>query len=315
MKCYNSFGEMFNAQSGGDRSVFNGIAQTKIEWEDPATGTDKHVFVRLSTNVPSKDIVSHWSDDGGVTYQKVSAAPKDVRRAVSKSGLPEIETELRDQIAKEIAKNPKFNSSAISDDLLIQTLNTLSQWKGKKLTWTDKGGTAVEGKKAPDSKSKSKPDPAPKNSYDPNKTYIKATGIVSDGKDGKNKHLIKVGMDKGKPFIEEFDASGSKVNCSIKAEDVLGIHFMDSIKNTPEAFANIDETRFAQALVARNNYGGSGFSSVYWRGGDVDANTLVHEYQNNNTLQHALNPNDPSNSNKKGGILKRLVRGTKQMLW
>ena len=53
MEVFNDFGEMFKKTTG--RSVFNGIAQTRVQHRD-SYGNNEEVYIRLSTENPKKDV-------------------------------------------------------------------------------------------------------------------------------------------------------------------------------------------------------------------------------------------------------------------
>ena len=232
-----------------------GIAQTKIEWEDPATGNDEQVLVRLSTNMPNEDVVYGWSDGG--KFQSFSSASKEVTDAISKSGLEEIVEELRDWIAKEKQSNPNFDSSSISDDLLVQTLNTVSQWRGKNLVWTEKGGNAIENKNTQN------PDQKPKNK--------KETVMVSGIKMSRDGEIItyKIGYDnQGVAKAVSYDNEGH-AQVERNFARFIGDNFKSRTEKDPDYMDNLGSKEIGIKL----QYYCSD-PSIKWFGGDLTRDEL-----------------------------------------
>ena len=119
-----------------------GIAKTEIEYED-YLGNDWIFYIWITTDRPDKDIHLFWkekTDNVNRLYKPVEQA----KRAFIDSGILTVINNLRRRINRLKNNDPTFCYYMISDDLLINALNTLSQWEGKKLIWTDKDYTKPE---------------------------------------------------------------------------------------------------------------------------------------------------------------------------
>lgn len=262
MKCYNSFGEMFRAQ-GGDRSVFNGIAQTKVSWEDSVGNESDPVYFRFSTNDPKSNVTVAWSKDGK-KYALMGSAPQEVRDAMKNTKLLKVVKELNDKIDGKKKKNPKYDPSTISTEKLVGWLNSRCSNIGVDAFWTDKNTDT------PTKKEKGEADKKDIN-------VIKATGIFVS--DLGNISFAKFGYEHGKPYAIAYDEHGMEKE-HISPEKIVGKDYVVAATKDPETYSKTLDDRVAEYIEFRyKEQGGLKLDNVLWKGGDVKFNDLYREFK------------------------------------
>ena len=152
MNRYNNFGEMFEKTTG--RSVFNGIAQTTVKWEDSMGNDHGPFYFRFSTNDPTENVLVAWSKDGK-NYESIRSASQEIKDAMTKSGLEKARRALDDAVIRARKSDPSFDGEKVGSDVLVSKLKTYCDSMGIKVKWTDKNGKGVESKSSDVSHKKS----------------------------------------------------------------------------------------------------------------------------------------------------------------
>lgn len=126
--------------------------EVSIDWHVQGRGYLKQMILNSRDAVPDEDGELITSDGGHISVdgrfivffvltdddENIPTLPtfKEFKRLIMQSGVLDVAKNFKERIFRLKKENPKINPAKISDNLLVTSLNVLSRFEGKKLTWT-----------------------------------------------------------------------------------------------------------------------------------------------------------------------------------
>ena len=122
--------------------------EVSIDWRVQGEGNLKQMILNSRDAVPDEKGCI-FTSDGGLVFdgrficffskgENVSTLPtfKELGRVIKLSGVLDIAKNFKERIVRLKKEKPKINAAKIPNQLLVTSLNVISRFEEKKLTWT-----------------------------------------------------------------------------------------------------------------------------------------------------------------------------------